>query len=96
VLDLVPNHGFHESPPWVYLHLDGSTLRKLSSHVDLVLYHALSLPIGHKGASALSSQSDLVLYHPVSVSRDHQNQPQTRLGDGALVLYHAGIDSPRG
>ena len=47
-----------------------------------------SLPIGHKGAPALPPQPDLVLYHPVFVSRDHQNQPQTRLQGGYLVLYH--------
>jgi hypothetical protein len=48
----------------------------------------LSLSIGHKGVPALPSQPDLVLYHPVFVPRDHQNQPQTRLQEGYLVLYH--------
>jgi hypothetical protein len=48
----------------------------------------LSLSIGHKGAPALPSQPDLVLYHPVFISRDHENQPHTRLGEGYLVLYH--------
>ena len=95
MLDLVPYHRFHEFPPCVHLNIDGSTLRKLSPHVDLVLYHALSIPIGHKGAPALPPQPDLVLYHPVFVSRDHQNQPQTRLGEGYLVLYHAWMSSPR-
>lgn len=76
--------------------LDGSTLRKLSAYVDLVLYHALSIPMGHKGAPALPPQPDLVLYHPVFSPRNHQNQPQTRLGQGYLVLYPAGISSPRG
>ena len=76
--------------------LDGPTLRKPPSDVHLVLYHLLSIPIGHKGASALSSQPDLVLYHPVFISRDHENQPQTRLGEGYLVLYHLRMGSPRG
>jgi hypothetical protein len=48
----------------------------------------LSLSIGHKGAPALPPQPDLVLYHPVFLTRDHQNQPQTRLQEGYLVLYH--------
>src|SRR4030042_3377257 len=48
----------------------------------------LSLSIGHKGVPALPSQPDLVLYHPVFVPRDHQKQPQTRLQEGYLVLYH--------
>jgi len=79
-----------------HLALDGPTLRKLPAHVDLVLYQALSIPIGHKGAPALPPQPNLVLYHPVFVPRDHQNQPQTRLGQGYLVLYHAQIRSPKG
>ena len=47
-----------------------------------------SLSICHKGAPTLSSQPDLVLYHPVFVPRDHENQPQRRLQEGYLVLYH--------
>jgi hypothetical protein len=47
-----------------------------------------SLSIGYKGPPALPSQPDLVLYHSVFVSRDHENQPQTRLQEGYLVLYH--------
>jgi hypothetical protein len=54
-----------------------------------------SLSIGHKGAPALPSQPDLVLYHPVFVPRDHQNQPQTRLQEGYLVLYHPQTRHPR-
>jgi len=88
MLYLVPSHGFHESPPCAHLHLDGPTLRKLSPLVDLVLYQPLFIPIGHKGASALPPEPDLVLYHSVFVSRDHENQPQTRLQEGYLVLYH--------
>jgi hypothetical protein len=76
--------------------LDGPTLRKLCYQVHLVLYHALSVPIGHKGAPALPPQSDLVLYHPVFVTRDHENQPQTMLQEGYLVLYHAWTNFPRG
>ena len=55
----------------------------------------LSLSIGHKGVPALPSQPDLVLYHPVFVNRDHQNQPQTRLQQGYLVLYHPRSRPPR-
>lgn len=80
----------------LHLPLDGSTLRKLSVLVDLVLYQALTIPIGHKSAPALPPQPDLVLYHPVFVPRDHQNQPQTRLGEGDLVLYHSRSSSPSG
>jgi hypothetical protein len=76
--------------------LDGHTLWKLHSDVYLVLYHLLSIPIGHKGAPALPPQEDLVLYPPIFVGRDHENQPQTRLGDGDLVLYHALMNSSRG
>ncbi len=74
---------------------DGSTLRKLRCQVHLVLYHALSVPIGHKGVLALPSQPDLVLYHPVFISRDDENQPQTRLGEGYLVLYHPRSRCPK-
>ena len=77
------------------LGFDGSTLRKLSPDVHLVLYQALSVPIGHEGAPALPSQPDLVLYHPVFIRRDHQNQPQTRLGEGYLVLYHPRSRCPK-
>lgn len=55
----------------------------------------LSLSIGHKGPPALPSQSDLVLYHAVFVSRDHENQPQTRLQEGYLVLYHPRTRHPK-
>lgn len=75
--------------------LDGHTLRKLHPDVYLVLYPPLAIPIGHKGASALPPQEDLVLYHPIFVSRDQQNQPLIRLGEGYLVLYHALTRSHR-
>ena len=75
--------------------LDGHTLRKLHSDVYLVLYHPLSIPIGHKGAPALPPQPDLVLYHPIFVGRDQQNQSLIRLGEGYLVLYHALTRSHR-
>jgi len=48
----------------------------------------LSLSICYKGAPTLPPQPDLVLYHSIFVSRNHQNQPQTRLHKGYLVLYH--------
>jgi hypothetical protein len=76
--------------------LDSHTLRKLHSDVYLVLYHLLSIPIDHKGASALPPQPDLVLYHQVFLCRDHENQPLTRLGGGDLVLYPPRMDSLRG